>query len=507
LSKPFAGCPGRSSRSEYEAVDRKTKIVATLGPATCTEAQIRELIAEGLDIVRLNGSHNTLAWHRGVIRRVRTISPLIPILLDIPGRKVRTGLLASDVPLKRGETLVFTTEADGVADGRIPVTYCDLHLDLRPGNIVLADDGTLKFQVIDVRGRDIVCRIENDGILRSSKGLNVPYVKLNGPVLADRDRRMLEFAKAEGVDFVGVSFVESAEHVAQVRALLEGSPIGIVSKIENKFGLDRLREIIVASDAVMIDRGDLTAETEIESLAIMQKRILREAQRHAKPVIVATEMLHTMIRHPHPTKAEVTDISAAVLDGASAIMLSGETAIGDFPAQAIALMNRVASLVENAETLPDEAGSTLDDEAIPSAVGGAIHELCRKLPVTKVICLTASGFAPKMISKYRLKQPILAVTNSIEVGRKVSMSWGVQPLVLELKFSRRSSDHIIRTLRELYGREVISADDVIIVTAVKHPKTGNKMNTIEIYEVKDLIESQGWSRAACAEAASPSLSG
>ena len=374
-------------------MDRKTKIVATLGPATCTEAQIRELIAEGLDIVRLNGSHNTLAWHRGVIRRVRTISPLIPILLDIPGRKVRTGLLASDVPLKRGETLVFTTEVDGVADGRIPVTYCDLHLDLRPGNIVLADDGTLKFQVIDVRGRDIVCHIENDGILRSSKGLNVPYVKLNGPVLADRDRRMLKFAKAEGVDFVGVSFVESAEHVAQVRELLEGSPVGIVSKIENKFGLDRLREIIVASDAVMIDRGDLTAETEIESLAIMQKRILREAQRHAKPVIVATEMLHTMMRHPYPTKAEVTDISAAVLDGASAIMLSGETAIGDFPAQAIALMNRVASLVENAETLPDEAGSTLDDEAIPSAVGGAIHELCRKLPVTKVICLTASGFA------------------------------------------------------------------------------------------------------------------
>ena len=480
-------------------MDRKTKIVATLGPATCTEAQIRELIAEGLDIVRLNGSHNTLAWHRGVIRRVRTISPLIPILLDIPGRKVRTGLLASDVPLKRGETLVFTTEADGVADGRIPVTYCDLHLDLRPGNIVLADDGTLKFQVIDVRGRDIVCRIENDGILRSSKGLNVPYVKLNGPVLADRDRRMLEFAKAEGVDFVGVSFVESAEHVAQVRELLEGSPVGIVSKIENKFGLDRLREIIVASDAVMIDRGDLTAETEIESLAIMQKRILREAQRHAKPVIVATEMLHTMIRHPHPTKAEVTDISAAVLDGASAIMLSGETAIGDFPAQAIALMNRVASLVENAETCAAMTraakGNSPDD---PTTTNRGPHRSSFG---------PASGFAPKMISKYRLKQPILAVTNSIEVARKVSMSWGVQPLVLELKFSRRSSDHIIRTLRELYGREVISADDVIIVTAVKHPKTGNKMNTIEIYEVKDLIESQGWSRAACAETASPSLSG
>jgi len=458
--------------------------------ATCADELITVLLSAGHGV--------TFRPHPMSVRQQK---PVIDRIRSKFGSQPRFSL---ELDVRSSQSL---HDADVMISDWSGAALSDLHLDLRPGNIVLADDGTLKFQVIDVRGRDIVCRIENDGILRSSKGLNVPYVKLNGPVLADRDRRMLEFAKAEGVDFVGVSFVESAEHVAQVRELLEGSPVGIVSKIENKFGLDRLREIIVASDAVMIDRGDLTAETEIESLAIMQKRILREAQRHAKPVIVATEMLHTMIRHPHPTKAEVTDISAAVLDGASAIMLSGETAIGDFPAQAIALVNRVASLVENAETLPDEAGSTLDDEAIPSAVGGAIHELCRKLPVTKVICLTASGFAPKMISKYRLKQPILAVTNSIEVGRKVSMSWGVQPLVLELKFSRRSSDHIIRTLRELYGREVISADDVIIVTAVKHPKTGNNMNTIEIYEVKDLIESQGWSRATCAEAASPSLSG
>ncbi|MBI3769872.1 MAG: pyruvate kinase [Deltaproteobacteria bacterium] len=473
---------------------RKTKIIATLGPATCEEPQIRRLIAEGLDIVRLNGSHNTLDWHRTVIRRVRAISPLIPILLDIPGRKVRTGILAKDVPLTLGGVLVFTTDDSDAPGEKIPVTYRDLHLDLRAGHIVLADDGTLKFHVVEVRGRDIICRIENAGILRSSKGLNVPYVKLNGPVLADRDRRMLEFACAEGVDFIGVSFVESASHVAEVRKLLEGRSVGIVSKIENKYGLDNLREIIIASDGVMIDRGDLTAETELETLAIMQKRILREAQLHGKPVIVATEMLHTMIHNPQPTKAEVNDISTAVLDGASALMLSGETAIGDFPEQAISLMSRVSSVVENADAPELAADFTEKDEMIPSAIGGAILELCRKLPVTKVICLTASGFAPKMIAKYRLRQPILAVTNSIEVGRKVSMSWGVQPIVLELKFSRESADHIIRTLKDLYERSIISSDDLIIVTAVKHPRAGNKMNTIEIYHVNDLVESQGWSR-------------
>ena len=309
---------------------RKTKIVATIGPATCTEAQIRKLIGEGLDIVRLNGSHNTLEWHRDVVRRVRSISPLIPILLDIPGRKVRTGVLAKNVPLKPGGTLVFTTDDDASGE-KIPVTYGDLHLDLRAGHVILADDGTLRFHVLEVRGRDIICRIETAGTLCSSKGLNVPYVKLHGPVLSDRDRRMLEFARAEGVDFIGVSFVESAQHVAEVRKVLEGCTIGIVSKIENKYGLDNLREIIMASDGVMIDRGDLTAETELETLAIMQKRILREALVHGKPVIVATEMLHTMIHNPQPTKAEVNDISTAVLDGASALMLSGETAIGDFP--------------------------------------------------------------------------------------------------------------------------------------------------------------------------------
>ena len=480
--------PGRM----VSAGRRKTKIVGTVGPATAGEQALRRLLEAGVDVVRLNGSHNTLAWHGEVIRRVRAMSPLTPILLDIPGRKVRTGLLARDIDLVPGREVTFTTQPGYEGTDKVPVTYPELHADLGPGNVILADDGTLRFRVVQVAQRDVRCRIETNGVLRSSKGLNLPYVRLNGPTVNERDAEMLALAAEAGVDFVGISFVESAAHVEEVRTRLGGADVGIIAKIENKFGVEELRQITLASDALMIDRGDLAAETEIEGLAIMQKRILREAHRYSKPVIVATEMLHTMIRNPQPTKAEVNDISNAVFDGAAAIMLSGETAVGDYPLEAVTLMDRVATIVER-EIL--EFGYTsLDGEekSIQSAIGRSIYEICRELPVTKVICLTARGFAPKMISRYRLRQPIIAVTNTNEVARKINLSWGVQPVVLDLDFTPHSADHILAALRTLYGGGLLTRDDLIAVAAVKYPRRGNKMNTVELYEVRDLVESQGW---------------
>jgi pyruvate kinase len=473
---------------------QKTRIVATLGPATCSESSLRKLIAAGMSIARLNASHNSLEWHRDVIRRLRNLSHLIPILIDIPGRKIRTGLLPEPVPLVLGQTLVFTTEQNYSKFDKIPVTYANLHNELSVGDVILADDGSLRFKVLRLEGHNISCSIETSGLLGCSKGLNIPYIKLKTPVMSERDRIVLDFAMKENVDFVGISFVESSAHVNEIKAYLGKSNISVIAKIENNFGLLNSKEIIIATDAVMIDRGDLAAETQLETIAIMQKEILREANKYSKPVILATEMLSSMVHSSTPTKAEITDISNGIIDGAAAIMLSGETAVGSYPLEAVAMMKKIALAVEKDiekfRLRTFEAGAP----SIPNAIGRSVYELCVNLPITKVICLTATGFAPKFISKFPISQPIVAVTDSIEVARKVALYRGVESVVLDLKFTAHSCEHIIYALEILYKRDIVSENDIIVAVAAKYPKPGNKMNTLEIYEVKDLMASQNWSR-------------
>jgi len=472
----------------------KTKIVVTLGPKTCNADSLKAMLSSGLDIIRLNGSHNTLDWHKNAISLVRQVSPLTPILLDIPGRKVRTTILKTPKKLEIGETLTFTTDSEYRGDDKIKVTYPDFHQDLETGNTILADDGTLKFTIIDVSNRDITCRIETKGYLKSSKGLNIPYVKMRGPVVSEKDRHILEFCVQNDVDFVGISFVESAKHIAEVRTHLSGSNVEVISKIENKFGIDNLDEIVSHSDAILIDRGDLAAETEIEKTALFQKRIIRSCNLHSKPVIVATEMLHTMIENPQPTKAEIIDITNAVIDGASATMLSGETAVGEYPEQAITIMNKVALCVEEEWRDFGSVNFVSAEKSVPNSIGRSVYEICREMPVTKVICITKTGFAPKMISRYRLDQPILAVTPDENVARKLNLSWGVVPVKVDVNFSQDSSEHIPQCLETLYCRDYLNRDDLIVVTSVKYPKHGNYMNSVEVYYLKDLVESLSWKK-------------
>jgi len=463
---------------------RKTKIIATLGPQTATTEGIQLLLGAGTNVFRLNGSHNTLDWHKQVIERVRSISPLTPILMDIPGRKVRTGVLKEEIKLTLGKEIIFTTGDDV---DFVPVTYKLLHSDLKSGDTILADDGTLKFKVERVEGQNVHCRSESEGLLKSSKGLNIPYVKLNGPAVTERDRKMLHFAIEQGVDFIGISFVESARHVQQIREII-GDGSSIVAKIENRFGLDNMEEVIQAADAIMIDRGDLSAETEVETLALMQKKILKCARTFSKPVIVATEMLHTMIENPFPTKAEVSDISNAIIDGASAIMLSGETAVGKYPKEAVELMSRVALVVE--AQLSDVFSDTKIELAnsVPNALGKAVREIATALPITKIVCVTARGMAPLRLSRHRLAQPILAVTNSLNTARKIGLSWGVEPVIAQINFSRSSVEHVNEALRALFENKYINTKDLVIVTSVKFPKPGDEMNSLEVFNVGTFIE-------------------
>lgn len=470
---------------------KRTKIVCTIGPRTESEEGIRTLAEAGMDVARLNGSHNSLDWHAATIARIRKIAPCVPILLDIPGRKIRTTQLAHEPSFAIGQIIVLTT--DTAHDGRIkvPVNYAGLHGDLRADNVILADDGTLRFIVVKVEGQDIHCRAETAGTLKSCKGINVPFVKLRTAMVTDRDRMMMSFARDNGVDFIGLSFVESAEHVNAIRELAGGSRPRIVSKIENQGGLDHMDEIIEATDAIMIDRGDLSVETNLENLSLFQKRIIAAAQRAAKPVIVATEMLHSMIVSPVPTKAEVSDISNAVLDGCSATMLSGETAVGDFPFEAVKTMRQVAEAAAN-YLYADKQGA--DAAAVPEAVGEAIALICRSLPITKIVAVTRSGFAARQIASRQPSQPILAVSDDAYAARSFNLLAGVEGVRVDVPFSRTSTDHIIECLHILWRDGRLADSDMVLVTAVGYPRSGNRMNLLQTHVVGDIAETLGWKK-------------
>jgi len=470
----------------------RTKIVATIGPVSANPEMLVALANAGMSIARLNGSHNSLEWHAGTVSMIREVLPNTPILVDIPGRKIRTIQLAHEPTFTVGETVVLTTDVEANVRGRVPVNYPNLHMDVKAGHTILADDGTLRFTVSDVRGCEIFCRAETAGTLRSRKGINVPFVKLSTPLVSERDRTMMRFVQEIGVDFVGISFVESAAHVSAFRALISGSCPRIVSKIENRAGFDNMDDIIAATDAVMIDRGDLSVETSVDSVGIMQKQIISSSRRAGKPVIVATEMLHTMIENDFPTKAEVSDITNAVLDGCSATMLSGETAVGAHPVLAVDVMRRIS---EGAE---DYLQSNLDDqsaakvESMPRAIENAISLISRSLPITKIVAITRSGYAAQMIAVHQVRQPILAVSDDMGAARGFNLLPGVEGIGVAIPFLRTSTDHIIACIEFLWKTGKLSDDDVILVTAVGYPRSGNRMNLIQTHHVRDLRETLGW---------------
>ncbi|HJM60694.1 MAG: pyruvate kinase [Alphaproteobacteria bacterium] len=469
----------------------RTKIVATIGPATNSADALLSLSRAGMSVARLNGSHADLDWHAETIRLIRKTLPETPILLDIPGRKIRTVQLAHEPSFAAGETIVLTTDTGYDGSEKVPVNYAYLHEDISPGTTVLADDGTLSFTVDAVDGQDIHCRAEAAGTLKSRKGINVPSVALRTALVTDRDCKMMAFVRAHGVDFVGISFVESAAHVEAVRELAGGDWPRIVSKIENQGGIDNLDEVIAASDAVMIDRGDLSVETGLETVGIFQKRILESGTSHAKPVIVATEMLHTMIGNPFPTKAEVSDISNAVLDGAAATMLSGETAVGAHATEAVGVMRRVADAAETHLHGPDGCAPSKPGD-VPHAMSEAVLLLSRSLPVTKIVTVTISGFAARSIAARRPGQPILAVSNDAMAARSFNLLPGTSGIHVDIPFTRTSTDHIPSCLAALWQRGLIDDSDFILVTAVAYPDSGNRMNMLETHAVADLSRSLGW---------------
>jgi len=471
----------------------KTKIVCTIGPQSLVAETLLELYNEGMSVARLNGSHADLDWHRTAISIIHKVLPNIPILLDIPGRKIRTGLLQNEPEFCLGDTIILTTDSEYIGDDKVSVNYPSLHLDLSVGNTIMADDGMLKFTVLKIVERDIYCTANIAGKLKSRKGINVPFVKLNTPEVTERDKIMIEFARDNKVDYIGLSFVESAEHVAKFKQLIGASGPRIVAKVENQGGMDNMIEIAQIADVIMIDRGDLSVETSLFDVALRQKQIINSSKRFGTPVIVATEMLHSMISSPHPTKSELTDISNAVLDGCSCTMLSGETAIGKFAVESVSTMRKVIAATESYQQglAAIKYGSEVV-ESIPEGITNVIPTLCRALPITKVVAITRSGYAAKKLSKFALDQEILAVSDDRMAAKSFGIISGVTGVFSEISFSKTGSEHFSKIIEMLLKKRFLKCNDLILITGVVYPQHGSRMNAINIIAVNDLIKLFNW---------------
>jgi pyruvate kinase len=472
---------------------RRTKIVCTIGPKTLNKDSLHELRKNGLSVARLNGSHANLEWHENAIKLIRETIPDVPILLDIPGRKIRTAHLMKEPSFIAGNIIILTTDPNYVGIDKVLVNYENLHLDVDIDNTIMADDGTLAFTVTKIDDRDIYCRAECSGVLGSRKGINVPFINLNTPQVTNRDKDMVEFACGLGIDYIGLSFVESAKHIIAFQDLIGNRSLRIVAKVENQGGIDNLDEICRVADAIMIDRGDLSVETSLHDVAIKQKSIIRCAKQYAKPVIVATEMLHTMIQNSFPTKAEVADITNAVLDGCSATMLSGETAVGEFPLESVITMAKVIDAAE--KYLVYEGVSKWNSEvlkSVPEAMSMVIPNLCRSLPITKIVAITRSGYAARMIAMHQLPQPILAVSDDLAAAHSFGLIPGTTGIFSDSPFSTESGDHILQNLKSLYNKSLLTAEDLVLVSGITYPAPKSRMNTIQIFDMKSMANKYHW---------------
>jgi len=449
---------------------RKTKIVCTIGPASESPEMIRALLRAGMDVARLNFSHGTLDEHLNRINNLREaaaeLGVNLALLLDIQGPKIRVGHLpGGPIELVPGQEYILTVEPCEGDEQRIHVDYPHLNRDLRPGSVIYIDDGLLELRVAEIRGPEVVCRVIIGGPLSSRKGLSLPGVDVDLPPLTREDVEHIRFGVRHGVDFIAASFVRRAEHVEAVRSVIReaGGSQQVVSKIESDEGLRNIDEIIKASDAIMVARGDLGVEIAVEEIPHAQKMLIRKCNSAGIPVITATQMLDSMIRNPTPTRAEVTDVANAILEGTDAVMLSGETAVGKYAARAVQIMDRIARRVEEVMDYPAilrekaEEGRT----AIDQAVSLAACQVSQDLDVGVMICSTFSGATARFLSQKRPKAVIFATSPNEHVVRQLALSWGVCAAYLQRPAEVEALVH--QSVELAKSRGVVSSGDIVTV--------------------------------------------
>ncbi|ABY94347.1 MULTISPECIES: pyruvate kinase [Thermoanaerobacter] len=473
---------------------RRTKIVCTIGPASEDYNILRKLIEKGMNVARLNFSHGDFEEHGARIDNIKKIREEfglpVAILLDTKGPEIRTGKFKNGgVELKEGQTFVITTR-DVLGDETIcSVSYKGLPQDVERGSRILIDDGLISLKVTDVKGEDIVCIVENSGPVKDHKGVNVPGVKLNLPALTQKDVDDIEFGIKKGIDIIAASFVRKAADVLAIRRLLEENKaehILIIAKIENREGVENIDEIIKVSDGIMVARGDLGVEIPLEEIPIVQKMIIQKCNKAGKPVITATQMLDSMMRNPRPTRAEVTDVANAILDGTDAIMLSGETAQGKYPIEAFETMAKIAEKTEAYVGYRDIIDRNIDTNvSITNAISHATCTTARDIGAAAIITCTKSGYTARMVSRYRPQAPIIATTPSESVARKLSIVWGVYPLVTE---EVSTTDEMIDVaIQSALTAGLIRNGDIVVISAGIPVAMTGTTNMLKVHIVGDVL--------------------
>ena len=450
---------------------RKTKIIATIGPASDSPDTIKAMIRAGMNVARLNFSHGSHAEHRKRIETIRQaeidLGSHIAILLDTRGVEIRTGRLSGgSATLTTGQTFnLYADDRLGDADG-VAISYQTLANEVEQGSRVLLDDGVIELKVKEILDDHVHCHISRGGLLGDRKGVNIPDINIPHADISNQDRDDIMFAIEHDITYIAASFVRGASDVIAIRRILEEhhANIPIIAKIENREGVERLDEIIAAANGTMVARGDLGVEIELQDVPIIQKRIIHSTVRAGKPVITATQMLDSMERNPVPTRAEVSDVANAIFDGTSAVMLSGETASGAYPVEAVRTMAALALRAEN--SLPDyghlQHTNTETADKVTDAVSQAAITMAHHLNAAAIVTLTETGFTSRSISKFRPRCPILAITASADVVRKLSMNWGVTGI----HFDGQASDDEMLSFAVRRGVELgyIDPGDIIVAT-------------------------------------------
>ena len=471
---------------------KKTKIVCTLGPASDSEEVLTQLVENGLNVCRFNFSHGDHAEQKvrmDTAKKVREkLNVPVALLLDTKGPEIRTGKFADpEVLLEQGQQFIVTMDEVLGTKEKCTVSYKELVNDVKVGDTILIDDGLVGLRINEIKGNDIICTVENSGIVKNHKGVNLPGVKINLPALTPKDISDIEFGIEQDIDFIAASFVRKASDVLAIREILENNNathIQIISKIENQEGIDNIDSILQVSDGIMVARGDLGVEIPTPEIPIAQKMMIKKCNQLGKPVITATQMLDSMMRNPRPTRAEVTDVANAIYDGTDAIMLSGETAAGKYPVEAVKTMATIAKRTE--ETLKYNEllkKRKIEDVTVTNAISYATCTTSADLNAKAIISFTTSGHTARMVSKFRPQCPIIATTEDEGVMRRLALVWGVYPV--KTSHVGNTDDLFTTSIASAKEKKYLENGDLVVITAGVPSGISGTTNLIKVHTIEE----------------------
>lgn len=448
---------------------KKTKIIATVGPVSASKQTIKRMIQAGMNGARINTAYGNMPQYQATIEIVREVSE-IPIIIDLKGPEIRLRT-SQKKTLSKGDCLQVGFNGEEVSFNH------NFYDEVEVGDVILIDNGKIRTNVSEKTDRKVKLQVLIGGTIEDGKGVNLPNKHLPVPTLTEKDKAIVEFAKKHDVECIALSFARNAKDIEALSQKFKG---GIIAKIENHEGVQSAQEIIDASTGIMIARGDLGVEIDPEKVPLVQKSLIKQCNQKGKLVVTATEMLESMIHQSNPTRAEVSDVANAILDGSDAVMLSGETAIGKYPVEAVEMMTRIAKETEKAVKSKVEENSFVN---ISDTISRAIQEICQRMPIDKVITLTMSGYTARMIARFKIAQPIIAVTPDSKVKKQLELTFGVQPVFIDYQ---NKKDKISTVADRLYSLNLLKNSDTVLFTAGMRTMVEHASNIIEIHKIEEL---------------------